>query len=160
MPSLVLVPQDRQDEVGQLCHSLQIVSRRDLDGTVTTVIRAMLTSACDEPVGSSELASKLRINRVTVIHHLQRLERAGIVQKRERKYMLAPQGFGEFVKKMHEETEQMFEQAQMLAQKIDEEYFPAISSGEKNDTFQRLDSQPPNKSKKRISKVGENKRKR
>lgn len=120
---LIVIRRSPDDKVERFCRSLQIVSRRDIDGTVTTVIRTMLQEAPEDSIGSSELASLTNLNRVTVIHHLRRLEKVGVVQKERHKYRLTPQGFSQIVQKMREETEQMFNEAQMLAQRIDEEYF-------------------------------------
>jgi len=118
----IIVHPKPDDELDRFCRSLQIVTRRDIGGTVTTVIRTMLVEFPREYVGSTELAQKANLNRVTILHHLKRLHDAGIVQKDERRYRLSPCGFGEVVRRMREETEQMFEQAQDLAQRIDTHY--------------------------------------
>ena len=114
---------DEQDGLERLCQSIQIVSRRDIDGTVTIVMRAMLEDAHGGPVGSSELAAKAHLNRVTVIHHLRRLEQAGIVEHSDRKYRLCIDGFEEFVKQVRKETLRMFDETEELAAQIDREYF-------------------------------------
>lgn len=119
---IIIRPRQDDDNIGQFCRSLQIVTRRDTDGTVTTVIRTMLNEYPKDLVGSSELAQKTNLNRVTVIHHLKRLEDAGIVQKDQRKYRLSPRGFSDLVQRMRQQTEEMFEEAQNLARKIDEQY--------------------------------------
>ncbi len=118
----LLINSSKSDEVEQFCKSLQIVTRRDVDGTATTVIRAMLEKCPNDPISSTELANKTNLNRITVIHHLRRLENVGIVQKNDRKYLLLPYGFEDFVLRMREQTDQMFEQARFLAKKIDEQY--------------------------------------
>ncbi|PIT84820.1 hypothetical protein COU37_01005 [Candidatus Micrarchaeota archaeon CG10_big_fil_rev_8_21_14_0_10_45_29] len=110
------------DEIERFCRSMQLVSQRDLDNTVTSVLRAMLDEGARGPVGSSELASRAHINRVTVIHHLRRLERAGIVEKEERKYRLVQSGLCDVVRKMRLEMEQTLNEAQLLAQKLDNSY--------------------------------------
>jgi len=118
----LLIRPAQPDDVEQFCRSLQIVTRRDVDGTVTTVIRTMLEHCSNNAISSTELANKTNLNRVTIIHHLKRLQDAGIVQKNQKKYRLSPYGFEDFVRKMREETDQMFEHAQFLAKKIDEQY--------------------------------------
>jgi len=126
----IIIHPKPDDELEQFCRSLQIVTRRDTDGTVTTVIRTMMTEFPQDSVGSTELAQKTNLNRVTILHHLKRLQDAGIVQKYERRYRLSPHGFGEVVRKMREQTEQMFSQAQDLARKLDEQYMIEQSQNE------------------------------
>ncbi|MFH1306622.1 MAG: hypothetical protein ABIH83_03125 [Candidatus Micrarchaeota archaeon] len=115
-----------EDELERLCRSIRLVSRRDLDGTVTTVIRTMLEESADSPIGSSELAGLARLNRITVMHHLKRLENAGIVQRKQHKYLILPSGFSEIVRRMRGEMDMMMNEAEVLAERIDDEYFPPM----------------------------------
>ncbi len=110
------------DELERLCRSMQLVTHRDMDGTATTVLRAILEETPDQPVGSSELAARTRINRVTIIHHLNRLEQVGLVEHTEHKYRLSISGFGEMVRKIRVDTERMLNEAEQLAGQIDKEY--------------------------------------
>ncbi|MDE1798372.1 MAG: winged helix-turn-helix transcriptional regulator [Candidatus Micrarchaeota archaeon] len=113
---------EKDDELERFCRSMQLVTRRDMDGTATTVLRAILEETPDQPVGSSELAARTRINRVTIIHHLNRLEEVGLVEHTEHKYRLSVAGFGEMVRKIRADTEKMLDEAEELAREIDKEY--------------------------------------
>ncbi len=122
------------DELEELCRSLRIISARDMDGTVTTVFRSILIEGRDRPVGSSELAAASRLNRVTVIHHLQRLERLGLVEHAQHKYRLRAPGLSEMVEMMRREMMQSLASAQELAGELDRE-FTLLRSREEDPSF-------------------------
>ena len=114
-------PGDEGDALEIFCRRLQIISRRDMDGTVTVVFRSMLMQGRIRPVGSSELAEMTRLNRVTIIHHLQRLEQMGLVEHTERKYRLRVHDLSEAVEQMREEMMRSFEEAESLATQLDKQ---------------------------------------
>ncbi len=110
-----------EDELEVFCRRLSIISSRDMDGTVTVVFRSMLQEGRARPVGSSELAGLTRLNRVTIIHHLQRLEQMGLVEHTERKYRLRVHDLGEAVEQMREQMMRSFEEAESIAERLDKE---------------------------------------
>lgn len=114
--------QSADDELEVLCRSLRIISARDMDGTVTVVFRSILIEGRDRAVGSSELAAASRLNRVTVIHHLQRLERLGLVEHAQHKYRLRASGLSEMVEKMRAEMMESFEQATSMAETLERQF--------------------------------------
>ncbi|VVB56488.1 Uncharacterised protein [uncultured archaeon] len=116
------------DPLEVFCRRLSIISHRDMDGTVTVVFRSMLTSGRTRPVGSSELAELTQLNRVTIIHHLQRLEQMGLVEHTERKYRLAVSDLSEAVERMREEMLRSFDEAGNLALRLDRQM--GIEEGE------------------------------
>ncbi len=122
------------DELEVLCRSLRIISARDMDGTVTVVFRSILIAGRDRAVGSSELAAAARLNRVTVIHHLQRLERLGLVEHSQHKYRLRASGLSEMVERMRAEMMESFEQATSMAETL-ERQFLLIRSREDDPSF-------------------------
>ena len=118
-------PRESDDELEAFCRHLRIVSTRDMDGTVTVVFRSMLVEGRVQPVGSSELAKTTHLNRVTIIHHLQRLEQMGLVEHTERKYRLRVSGLQQAVAQMREEMMRSFEEAEALALDLDREFMLA-----------------------------------
>lgn len=121
-PRLYLLQKGDPDEIEGLCKALHIITKRDTDGTVTTVIRTMLTKSAGQPIGSSELADLTHLKRVTIIHHLKRLLKSGLVRKQEHKYVLCPSGFLEIVRQKRAEAEEMFDDAERLAKSLDSQY--------------------------------------
>ena len=113
------------DEFERLCRSLRILNTRDMDGTVTVVFRSILISSRERPIGSSELAKTTRLNRVTVIHHLQRLERLGVLEHELHKYRLRVSGLQQAVAQMREEMMRSVQEAETLALDLDREFMLA-----------------------------------
>ncbi len=138
------------DELESFCRSMRILSARDMDGTVTVVFRSMLTEG-RQPVGSSELAQLTRLNRVTIIHHLQRLEQMGLVEHTERKYRLRVHDLSEAVEQMRGEMLRSFEEAEAMAEELDRRFMLGIEeegrrirmlgAGDETDGDRRLPAQ-------------------
>lgn len=124
-PPGVLLPPHRAlrgDVLERFCRSIHLVSQRDTDGTVTTVMRVMLKEGAGQLIGSSDLAAAARLNRVTVIHHLRRLEQAGLVEHTAHKYRLAVSSFAHVVRQMREDTDRLLDEAERIAEQIDTDY--------------------------------------
>lgn len=115
-------PSDPDDELERFCRHVCLVSQRDMDGTATAVVRVMLQAARSEPVGSSRLAELARLNRVTVIHHLHRLEQMGLVAHTGRKYQMSVGSFSDMVRQMRTDTEEMLSEVEEMARRIDAAY--------------------------------------
>lgn len=115
-------PAAPDDELEAFCRQVRILSTRDMDGTVTVVFRSMLIEGRQRPVGSSDLAKTTHLNRVTIIHHLQRLEQMGLVEHTQRKYRLRVSGLCEAVEQMREEMMRSFEEAEEMARELDREF--------------------------------------
>jgi DNA-binding MarR family transcriptional regulator len=135
-PRIYLLGKGNPDDIEGFCKVLHILTKRDIDGTVTTVIRSMLIHSPDEPIGSSDLAELTNLKRVTIIHHLKRLEKCGVVQKVDHRYKVCPLGFEALVRKRRQEAEEMFDEAEELARRLDQEFEvnrrPILLRGSKN----------------------------
>ncbi|MFH1285338.1 MAG: helix-turn-helix domain-containing protein [Candidatus Micrarchaeota archaeon] len=132
-----LMEREREaDEVEELCRMLNLVSGRDTDKTVVEVFRNFLREFAEEKergVGSSELARVSGINRITCIHHLVRLERAGVVVKEGTRYYLRGENVEDVVEEMRTEVESMFREFEEMAKQIDMEFMKALKKArEKN----------------------------
>ena len=116
------------DGFERLCRSLRILNTRDMDGTVTVVFRSILVSARERPIGSSELAKTTRLNRVTIIHHLQRLERLGVLEHERHKYRLRVSGLSEMVERMQTEMLESLSEARSMAVELDRHFLQMSES--------------------------------
>jgi predicted transcriptional regulator len=115
-------PEDVEEELTKLFRSMHLMSERDVDATVTRVFRAMMQMGREEPVGSTDISRFSGLNRITVIHHLKRLEIAGVVKKQEAKYVLRCQSVEGLMEEMRSDMERQFEQMEALARQIDLEF--------------------------------------
>ena len=110
-------------ELSELCRMMRIMSDRDVDGTIVQVLRTMMEQTRSKPLGGSELSRASGLNRITVIHHLRRLETAGFVRRQDGgKYMLRVQSAEEMLMEFRREMEDTFAQMDELAREIDEQF--------------------------------------
>jgi predicted transcriptional regulator len=121
-PKIFIVNLEQEDELETFCSTLQILTKRDRDKTVITIIRSLLHSQPSEPISSSKLAKAISLNRVTVIHHLSRLEKIGLLKKHKGKYFLTEHGFSRLVIQAKEESDKIFQKLLEIANKLDQKY--------------------------------------
>jgi DNA-binding MarR family transcriptional regulator len=107
------------DELVSLCRKMRLMSERDTDATLPQVLKVMMLRSRGQPVGGSELSELSGINRITIIHHLKRLENAGLVQRQESKYVLRVQSAEEMLLRFREEMERHFQEMDEMAREID-----------------------------------------
>ena len=91
------------DELERLLRFAGIVSERDVDNTVVEIMRSLVAASRErdfEGIRSGELAKKSGLNRITCIHHLQRLEKAGLVEKENEHYELRLKSFSDLMTEM------------------------------------------------------------
>ncbi|MCX8163184.1 MAG: HTH domain-containing protein [Candidatus Micrarchaeota archaeon] len=116
---LIINLKEEKDELEVFCSSLHILSKRDKDKTILTVIRAVLYYPTNRPISATTLSKALSVNRITVLHHLKKLQKIGIIQKQKRKYFLVDNAFSKLVLKAKEETDKIFEELLQIAHKLD-----------------------------------------
>lgn len=124
-PKAILVQRKEggvDSELVELCKMMRLMSERDVDATLAQVLKAMMVRCREGPVGGSELAKASGINRITIIHHLKRLEGAGFVRRSEGKYLLRVQSAEGMLMEFRKEMEQAFTEMDELAREIDEQF--------------------------------------
>ncbi len=124
-PKAVLVQEKGRSvdsELSELCRMMRLMSERDVDATLAQVLKTMMVSARDRPVGGSELSKISGLNRVTVLHHLRRLEGAGFVRRQESKYVLCVQSAEGMLLEFRKEMDQAFSEMDELARQIDSQF--------------------------------------
>ncbi len=107
------------DIVEQLCEAVGVVSGRDTDRTVIQVFRTMIENCGDDGIGGSELSELSGVNRITCLHHLKRLEEAGIVGKEDGKYHLKCTSLKKTMRELRREALSTFDAIEELAEEID-----------------------------------------
>ncbi|MCX6773303.1 MAG: helix-turn-helix domain-containing protein, partial [Candidatus Micrarchaeota archaeon] len=126
-PKAVIVLQkriapDMDVELASLCKMMRLMSERDTDGTLPQVLKIMMVEGKGKPVGGSDLSRISGINRITIIHHLGRLEDAGLVRRSEGKYILKIQSAEDMLMEFRKEMERHFTQMDEMARQIDEQF--------------------------------------
>ena len=119
-----------EDEVGELCRFLGLVTPRDTEKTAVRVFRFVIHQQCSISRGrnaaeresggikSSAVAEAESLNRLTAMHHLNRMVEAGILEKRGSKYFLRQPDLEEMVSEMEQEMEEAFSRARLIAERI------------------------------------------
>ena len=115
-------PETVDAELSELCKMMRIMSERDVDATLAQVLKTMMVHSRDKPVGGSELSEISGINRITIIHHLRRLEGAGFVRRSEGKYILRVRSAEDMLVEFRKEMESSFQQMDEMAREIDAQF--------------------------------------
>ena len=110
------------DGFAELCRLCGALSQRDTDGTVVRVFRVVVTRTGDgKTIGSSELARLGRINRLTALHHLNRLEKFGLVEK-EGVGRFRMRDFDDIFDELEAHALESLKRARGIARRLGEEY--------------------------------------
>lgn len=109
-------------ELVSLCRKMRLMSERDTDATLPQVLKVMMLHSRGQPVGGSELSELSGINRITIIHHLKRLENAGLVQRQESKYVLRVRSAEDMILEFRKDMERSFAEMDELAREFDEQF--------------------------------------
>ena len=109
------------DPIEALCEAAGIVAGRDTDRTVVQVFRAVVKYSRDDGIGGSELSELSGVNRITCLHHLKRLEEAGIIGRENRRYHLRHESLQLTMHDLRKQALTMFEELERMAGEIDQE---------------------------------------
>jgi DNA-binding MarR family transcriptional regulator len=98
------------------------MSERDVDATLAQVLKTMMVHSRGKPVGGSELSEISGLNRITIIHHLKRLEGAGFVRRAEGKYVMCVHSAEDMLVEFRKEMEETFQHMDEMAREIDAQF--------------------------------------
>jgi predicted transcriptional regulator len=113
---------DPDSELVELCRKMRLMSERDTDATLPQVLKVMMVHSHGQPVGGSELSEISGINRITIIHHMKRLEVAGFVKRQEGKYILKVQSAEDMILEFRKDMERTFAEMDEMARGFDEQF--------------------------------------
>jgi len=115
-------PNVSEAEIEEFCKAFGLLSPRDTSRTVVKVFRVVVRKAAQEgEFKSAEIAEEARVNRITAIHHLNRLLERELLEKDDNSYRLRQQSFQEMFEMMAQEQERMLRRMRILTKKMDEE---------------------------------------
>ena len=111
---------DINDELQQLGGALGLINLRDKDKSRFRIFIAMLKALKRrELLSSDDLADQLGLTRATVIHHLDALMDAGIVEHMRGKYQLRVDTLVELVDVIQADIQKTFEELKEVAANCD-----------------------------------------
>ncbi len=117
-----------EDELKSFLEGVGVISERDVDETVADVFDNFLKAYQEfkqqgiQGVRSGEVAKRSGINRTTCIHHLQRLERAGLLNKEDDYYLLKQDSFESLFDEMKKQMLESMNEMEALARKLDNNF--------------------------------------
>ncbi|NUN11803.1 helix-turn-helix transcriptional regulator [Candidatus Micrarchaeota archaeon] len=119
---IILRKQEADDDAffRDFCERLGIISGRDTDKTVVRVFRVVVVK---KQVGGTDVQKEANINRITALHHLKRLEEAGVLEKKEDKYSLRGDNLSDLVDELEKQQMQHFEKMKKMIQLMERDFF-------------------------------------
>lgn len=111
---------DPEKDLEWLCKSLGFLEPRDKKKTAFKILKLLLEAARENRgLTSDELAAKLSLTRGTMVHHLNKMIRSGLVIYHEGKYKLRGRSLKTTIEEAHRDINRIFENLYKIAESID-----------------------------------------
>lgn len=108
---------DFNEQFGWLCSTLGFDS--EAKNAAYIILRRIMRNA-NEGVTTAELVEELHSSRGTVVHHLNKLLRAGLIIRSGRRYVLRERNLEATIEEMKKDIERLFDELERIASQIDE----------------------------------------
>ncbi|MBS3133263.1 helix-turn-helix transcriptional regulator [Candidatus Woesearchaeota archaeon] len=109
-------------DVEWVCSSLGFVSSRDHDKTAMRIIKALVYAAKDgKGLTSEELTELVKPTRGSVLYHLKRLMRAGLVVKIDSCYELTQKSLTKTIEDAQTNINNVLQEIKRISMEVDEE---------------------------------------
>ena len=104
-----------------ICRTLGFLESRDKQKTAYLILKALIEAvAHDGGLTSDELADKLVLTRGTMIHHLNKMMKSGLVIFHEGKYKLRERSLKNTVEEIQRDLTRLFDNLLEVAETIDQ----------------------------------------
>ncbi|MCX8170712.1 MAG: helix-turn-helix domain-containing protein [Candidatus Bathyarchaeota archaeon] len=114
---------DPEKDLEWLCKSLGFLEPRDKRKTAFRILKLLLEAACENRgLTSDELAAKLSSTRGTMVHHLNKMIRSGLVIYHEGKYKLRGRSLKTTIEEMQRDINRVFEDLCRIAESVDKSF--------------------------------------
>jgi predicted transcriptional regulator len=108
------------EELQWFGHSLGLFGERDKDKSLFRTFLELLKAAkLRRPLTSDELARHLDLSRGTIIHHINKLIRSGLVIHEGNRYMLRVDNLTDLIDELEEDVKRTTSNLKKIAEKID-----------------------------------------
>lgn len=112
---------DVEQDIEWICKSFGFLESRDKEKTAARIFRALLEATKrGEGLSSDELAEKLGLSRGTMVHHLNKLMKSGLVIHHQGRYKLRAFSLQRTVEEVKRDIARVFENINQVAKSIDE----------------------------------------
>ena len=113
-------PRDINKDLQYFCTSLGLVGNRDKNHSQFRIFIALVKARQGgQMLSSDNLAAETTLTRATVIHHLSKLEAAGIVAEEHERYRLTVENMEALVKHLRTEMESSLKELETVSKRID-----------------------------------------
>jgi predicted transcriptional regulator len=112
---------DVKQDIEWICRSFGFLESRDKEKTAARIFGELL-KATKKGTGlsSDELAEKLKLSRGTMVHHLNKLMRSGLVIHHQGRYKLRAFSLQRTIEEVKRDIIRVFENINQVAKSIDE----------------------------------------
>lgn len=112
---------DLDKDIRWICNSLGFISTRDQDNTAYRILKALIKSAKhSKGMTSEELAEVVEPTIGSVVYHLKRLMKAGLVAKMDSAYELRMNSLLATIEEINKEINMTLEDVKKVAEEIDD----------------------------------------
>ncbi|MEM1582044.1 MAG: helix-turn-helix domain-containing protein [Candidatus Bathyarchaeia archaeon] len=114
---------DPEKDLEWICKSLGFLEPRDRKKTAFRIFKALLEATRENKgLTSDELAAELSLTRGTMVHHLNRMIKSGLVIYHEGTYKLRGRSLKSTIEETHRDINRIFENLYKIAESIDRAY--------------------------------------
>ncbi|MBT0160138.1 winged helix-turn-helix transcriptional regulator [Candidatus Bathyarchaeota archaeon A05DMB-2] len=104
-----------------ICRTFGFLESRDKQKTAYFILKNLIEAAAhDNGLTSDELAEKLSLTRGTMVHHLNKMMKSGLVIFHEGKYKLRERSLKNTVKEIQRDVARLFEDIIEVAEAVDQ----------------------------------------
>ncbi|MFH1779886.1 MAG: hypothetical protein ABH803_01940 [Candidatus Micrarchaeota archaeon] len=111
---------DEDSMLEELCKDLGIVSGRDTDKTIVRVFKVVIQQ---RTVGGTDVEKAAGMNRITAIHHLNKLQDVGIVEKKDNKYLLRGSDLPGLITALQKQQMQHFQRMRKMIEVMEKDFY-------------------------------------
>jgi len=114
---------DPEKDLEWICKSFGFLESRDRKKTAFRIFKALLEAAKENRgLTSDELAMKISLTRGTMVHHLNKMIKSGLVIYHEGKYKLRGRSLKSTIEEVHRDVNRIFENLYKIAESIDRSF--------------------------------------
>ncbi len=114
--------QDLNSMLQCFSQGLGLFSERDKEKSCFRIFVELIKAEKNrDRLSSDEIAFNAHLSRASVIHHIERLENAGLIKAKRNRYFLAKSNLGELTIVIKKDIDNIFKNLEKTARKLDKE---------------------------------------
>ncbi|MEM2890774.1 MAG: ArsR family transcriptional regulator [Candidatus Hadarchaeum sp.] len=102
-----------------LCESLGVLGVRDKSETALKIFRAILFESRKGPVTIEDISNHVKLSRTAIVHHLNRMKKAGVLLKEGNRWELRSHSLQKMVDEIELDIQRALKSIREIAEDID-----------------------------------------